>query len=86
MGCVAFTVGENMRLVVVGELQNGVVHPAGHYSLIDNTTGCDTLAFGLCLLTRRLGHISGFPYFPEVCVELLMSSFICVVLSEFVRE
>ena len=43
-----------MRLLIVDELQNGgIIRPSGQYSLIDNTAGCDTLAFGLCLLTRR---------------------------------
>ncbi|KAG0586348.1 hypothetical protein KC19_2G084100 [Ceratodon purpureus] len=47
-------VGEDMRLIVVDELLNGVIHPPGHYSLLDNAAGCDTFAFGLCLLTRRV--------------------------------
>lgn len=42
-----------MRIIVVDELLNGVIHPIGHYTLIDNSTGFDTFAFGLCLLTRR---------------------------------
>lgn len=57
---VFLSVGEDMRLIVVDELLNGVIHPPGHYSLIDNTAGCDTFAFGLCLLTRRLASAPNF--------------------------
>ncbi|XP_024400768.1 uncharacterized protein [Physcomitrium patens] len=47
-------VGEDMRLLVVNELLDGVIYPSAHHSLIDNTAGCEMLAFGLCLLSRRI--------------------------------
>jgi hypothetical protein len=54
-----------MRLIVVDELLNGVIHPPGHYSLLDNAAGCDTFAFGLCLLTRRLASSASLKF--SVC-------------------
>ncbi|XP_024400728.1 uncharacterized protein [Physcomitrium patens] len=46
-------VGEDMRLLVVNELLDGFNRSGGHYFLIEITAACDTLAFGLCLLSRR---------------------------------
>lgn len=53
IGCAGgFTVGENMRLLIVDELLSAVKYPSGHHSWFDTTAGIDTFAFGLCLLTR----------------------------------
>ena len=65
-----FSVGEDMRLIVVDELLNGVFHPPGHYSLLDSAAGCDTFGFGLCLLTRRLASSAN------------LKSFVCLYQSE----
>lgn len=48
-----WAVGESTRLLIVDELLYAVLHPAGHISLLDISSGCDALAFGLCLLTQR---------------------------------
>lgn len=81
---VFLSVGEEMRVIVVDELLNGVIHPPGHFSLLDNTAGCDTFGFGLCLLTRRFVSFPNFIFlFAVINLRLLrdfgskMAAFIC---------
>lgn len=70
-GAGGFTVGENMRLLIVDELLSAVKYPSGHHSWFDTTAGIDTFAFGLCLLTRR----------SVACCNICCLSLKCAVAS-----